>query len=456
MFFYFWHRRRQKGRRKKTEKKTTQENDRKQENKKVREHERARWKRRQEGRWSKSKKGETKRDHDETGGWHVIQPGRFQAPTDLCAAQPTEPSPWPSLPHSDLPVGAALYPAIESMANSIRASTSFNADLVNAPGQTEMLSRKLYQSLKTDGSMDGWMLVERGGYAEDMISCKKLFWRWRIDRPALVKMKRGFGVQQQLQDRRRRSGTARIRRLMRVCAGYAEDARSGKHVFEGSKAGMYWNLHPRQPRYKRMQGKIARIRRYLGAAVAVQDWIGLDTSTAPAVTRRRWGPFHSTAQDAHANVVRWVILRSGLGHWCTAWRRGIRNTRQDKTRQDVSMDVDTETKPNPGGELVLDACCASAEIKVKVVIQPVDGHARNERRFKACLKAGTTNRQEGRFALNTLWCRWDHYTASRYRQSRSGLDACMAASTEIRVFVGSLCKLRTRTSANEDVKAAEN
>jgi hypothetical protein len=34
-----------------------------------------------------------------------------------------------------------------------------------------------------------------------MISCKTLFWRWRIDRPAaLVKMKRGFGVQQQLQD----------------------------------------------------------------------------------------------------------------------------------------------------------------------------------------------------------------------------------------------------------------
>jgi hypothetical protein len=59
--------------RKKTEKKT-QENDRKQENeKKVREHERAKWERRQEGRWSK--KGETKRDQDETGGWHVIQPG---------------------------------------------------------------------------------------------------------------------------------------------------------------------------------------------------------------------------------------------------------------------------------------------------------------------------------------------------------------------------------------------
>jgi hypothetical protein len=62
--------------RKKTGKKTTQDNERKQENeKKVREHERAGWKRIQEGRWSKSKKGETKRDQDETGGWYIVQPG---------------------------------------------------------------------------------------------------------------------------------------------------------------------------------------------------------------------------------------------------------------------------------------------------------------------------------------------------------------------------------------------
>jgi hypothetical protein len=53
-------------------------------------------------------------------------------------------------------------------------------------------------------------------------------------------------------------------------------------------------------------------------------------------------------------------------------------TRQDKTRQDISMDVDADPEPNPGGELVLGAYCASAGIKVGVKIQPVEGHARNE------------------------------------------------------------------------------
>ncbi|KAJ7814751.1 hypothetical protein B0H14DRAFT_3746944 [Mycena olivaceomarginata] len=147
---------------------------------------------------------------------------------------------------------------------------------------------------------------------------------------------------------------------------------------EGSKAGVYCNLRPRQPRCKRTQGKIARIRRCLGAAVAVQDWIGLDTNEySPAGTRRRWVPFHSTAQRCKCKC---CSMGRGLVYSCRGLETGYAQyetrTRQDKTRQDGSMDVDAEPKPSPGGELVLGAYCADAGIKVK--IQPFDGHARNE------------------------------------------------------------------------------
>jgi hypothetical protein len=72
----------------------------------------------------------------------------------------------------------------------------------------------------------------------------------------------------------------------------------------------------------------------------------------------------------------------GLVYSCRGLETGYpqyeTRTRQDKTRQDISMDVDADPEPNPGGELVLGAYCASAGIKVGVKIQPVEGHARNE------------------------------------------------------------------------------
>ncbi|KAJ7731707.1 hypothetical protein B0H14DRAFT_2639982 [Mycena olivaceomarginata] len=115
--------------------------------------------------------------------------------------------------------------------------------------------------------------------------------------------------------------------------------------------------------------------RYLGATAA-QDWIGLDTSTAPGGTRRGWVPFHCPKidEDANVNVVRRVVLRSGLGvqlqRLGDGYPRYETRTRQDKTGQDSSMEVDAEPKPNPGGELVVCACCANAGIKVKVKMQP--------------------------------------------------------------------------------------
>ncbi|KAJ7369185.1 hypothetical protein DFH08DRAFT_984145 [Mycena albidolilacea] len=173
--------------RKKTEKKT-QENERKQENKKkVREHEKARWKRRQEGRWSKSKKGETKRDQYETGGWHVIQPvwdysgyssnqlaagwpWRFRVerhPLSCIAAQqagskrllPTclPPSP-PSPAHGHRsPLGLACRPCTLSRYR-IHGEFNTGVDLFQCGScaRTDGNAISLYQSLKTriNGRMD--------------------------------------------------------------------------------------------------------------------------------------------------------------------------------------------------------------------------------------------------------------------------------------------------------------
>jgi hypothetical protein len=72
----------------------------------------------------------------------------------------------------------------------------------------------------------------------------------------------------------------------------------------------------------------------------------------------------------------------GLVYSCRGLETGYpqydTRTRQDKGRQDGSMEVDAEPKPNPGGELVVCACCANVGIKVRVKIQPQDDRARNE------------------------------------------------------------------------------
>ncbi|KAJ7369188.1 hypothetical protein DFH08DRAFT_984150 [Mycena albidolilacea] len=142
-----------------------------------------------------------------------------------------------------------------------------------------------------------------------------------------------------------------------------------KSVFEGSKAVMYCNLRRRQPRsrldrtgYERVQPR------------------GRDEDGIHSIPLRK---------DANANVVvRWDVLRSGLG----AWGRVIRNTRQDKTRQDVSMDVNAQPKPNPGwraGVRLLRRCRDQGLDQDTACRRP-----REERETIWSSKDGTANRRE--------------------------------------------------------------
>ncbi|KAJ7369204.1 hypothetical protein DFH08DRAFT_796991 [Mycena albidolilacea] len=118
-------------------------------------------------------------------------------------------------------------------------------------------------------------------------------------------------------------------------------------------------------------------KRRVETTVAVQDWIGYERVQPRG---RDEDGIHSIPlrKDANVNVVRWIVA------WCTAaegWRRGIRNSNtrqgQDRTRQDKTSAWTwmLDRSQTRDGELVL---CAYAGIKVKVKIQPVDGHARTE------------------------------------------------------------------------------